>query len=165
MAAQTGRTVTKFEKFQVDDTAGTLRDLNIKTISGAGVDYEDVDLTARNDPATGGLPGIGTVKISITCVFDTLAAQAASGSAAAPAFSGSHTVLSAINGAQVPLTLGFYKGVRHNWETGEPCIGLTSTATSGFLCRNYQVDGDECSADFILYPGSALPAWGTAAFT
>jgi hypothetical protein len=114
---------------------------------------------------TGGLPGIAVVKISITAVFDTLAAQAASASGAAPAFSGTHTVLKDINGGNTPLSLGFYRGIRHYWETGEPVFGLTSSATSGFLCRNYQVNGEDVSADFIVYPGSALPAWGTAAIT
>lgn len=165
MAAQTGRTVSKWDKLQVGDSAGVLRDLNIKTISGAGVDYIDVDLSAINDPAMGSLPGAAQVKISITGVWDSAAAQAASGTGAAPAFSGTHTVLSALNGGNTPRTLAYYRGVRQYWTSGEPVFGLQSTATSGFLLRNYQVNGEEFTADFILYPGSALPAWGTTALT
>lgn len=159
----TGRTVTKWDKFQIYDSGATLRDLNILTIAGIGVNYTEVDLTAANDVVGGALPGMPVVKISITARFDTAAAQAASGTGAAPAFSGTHTVLSAIDGGNTPLTLGFYRGIRHVWITTEPVFGLAQSATSGFLCRNYVVNGVDISADFIVFPGSAIPAWGTAA--
>lgn len=162
MAAQTGRTVTKFCKVQIHDSGATLRDINVKSISGIGVDYADVDLTALNDPATGSLPGIPTVKISITCVYDTSVVQACSVSTEAPKFSGSHTVLSALNGLMTPLTFAYYVGIRQYWTAGEPVFGGAGTATSGFLVRNYQDNGEECTADLILYPGSTLPAWGIA---
>lgn len=161
----TGRTLTRFEKFQCDDSGGTVRDINVKSMTPIGLDYPEVDMSARNDPAAGALLGQPIMKFSITCVFDTLVVQAASGTGAAPAFSGSHTVLSAINGLLVPLTVGYYRGIRAVWATNDPCIGLTSTSTVGYLFRNYWVNGDECGGDFVLYPGSTLPAWGSAAFT
>jgi hypothetical protein len=162
MTAKTGRTVGRFDKFQIADSGATVRDLNIKTIVGIGVDYTEVDLTAANDPVGGALPGMPVVKIKITCVWDSVVVQAASATTAAPAFSGSHTVLSALAGLMTPLTAAFYRGVRHYWEAGEPVFGLASSATSGFLVRNYVVSGEECSADLIVYPGSVLPSWGTA---
>ena len=165
MTVNTGRTVTKWDKFQIYDSGATLRDLNIKTIVGVGLDFAEVDLTAAKDPVGSGLPGIPVVKIKITCVWGTEAAQAASGSGAAPAFSGSHTVLSALAGGVTPLTVAFYRGVRHYWTSGEPVFGLSASAPSGFLVRNYIVNGNECSADLIVNAGSAAPAWGTSALT
>ena len=158
----TGRSVTRWWKLQVYDSGATLRDINFKTIAAFGPNYTEVDLTAANDPVAGQLPGMPVVKISVTGLFDNKTTTAASGSAAAPAFSGSHGVLNGINGLSVPLTLGIYIGIQKYWSTGDPVFGLAQSATSGFLCRNYEVNGVEYKADFILFPGSALPAWGTA---
>ena len=99
-----------------------------------------------------------------------LGAGAATGAAAA--LSGSHTVLSALSAAQaagtaVPLSFGCYFGIRHYWETGEPVFGLTSSATNGCLLFEYTVDPGNATytAKFRMSPGSAVPAWGTAAIT
>ena len=159
----TGRTVSRWFKFQIYDSGATLRDINIVTIAAFGPNYTEVDLTAANDPVGNALPGMPVVKIAITARFDNKAATAASGSGAAPAFSGTHTVLSGINGLSVPLTLGIYYGIQKYWSTGDPVFGLAQSATSGFLCRNYQVNGVDIAADFIVFPGSSIPAWGTAA--
>jgi len=167
MAAQTGRTVSKWVKFQCDDSGGTVRDVPVSSIGGVGLEYDEADLTAFQDAIKGVLPGHPDITLEITGPWDNSAAQAASGSAAAPALSGSHTVLNGINGGNTPLTLGVYIGVRHNWETGEPAFGITSTAANGFLCTSYTVNPDDgtYTAKFRMYPGSAAPAWGTAAFT
>ena len=103
--------------------------------------------------------------IEISGPFDTTAVQSASGTGVAPTLSGSHTVLSAINGLSVPLSLDIQFGIRHTWETGEPQFGISQSATSGYLCTSYTVDASTMtySAKFVLLPGSALPAWGTAA--
>lgn len=52
-------------------------------------------------------------------------------------------------------------------ESGEPVFGITSSATSGFLCFDYQVDvnAGKYTAKFRMFPGSSAPAWGTAAHT
>jgi hypothetical protein len=99
--------------------------------------------------------------IEISGPFDTTAA------AVSPALSGSHTVLSALNGATTPQTLDVQIGMRHAWESGEPQFGLTATATSGYIVTSYIPNPQEgtYTARLVLYPGSALPAWGTAAET
>ena len=167
MAAQTGRTVGRWFKFQVDDSAGTVRDIPVSTISGVGLSFEEKDLTALQDAVKGALPGQPDMVITITGPWDTTAAVAASGSAATPTLSGSHTVLNGINGLSTPLTFGAYQGVRHNWETGEPTFGITSSATTGALCFEYTIDpaAGTYSAKFRMFPGSPAPAWGTAAYT
>ena len=160
MTANTGRTVSKFVDFRIDDSAGTLRSIPVDSINGVGLTYDEVEVTAFQDAIKNALPGHPDVVISISGPFDTSAA------AAAGTLSGSHTVLSAINGAMVPLTLDVQVGIRHAWESGEPQFGITSSATSGFLCYDYTVDMStkKYSAKFRVF-GSVAPAWGTAAET
>ena len=159
MAAQTGRTTNKFTNFIVDDSAGTIRSIPVDSINGVGLTYDETELTAFQDAIKGALPAHPDCVITITGPFDNTAA------AASPTLSGSHTVLAAINGAQTPLTLDVQVGIRHTWESGEPQFGVTSSATSGFLCFDYQpdVNAGKYSAKFRMYPGSSAPAWGTAA--
>ena len=166
MASQTGRTVGKYIKVQIEDSGGTFRDLPVSSIGGVGLDYDEVDLTALQDAVKGVLPGHGNVGIDISGPFDTTAVQAASGSTAAAALSGSHTVLQPVNGGTTPLGFAVYYGVRHNWETGEPVFGLASSAANGFLVTGYKVNDDGTySATIKLAAGSATPAWGTAAIS
>jgi len=161
MAAQTGRTNQKWVSFNIDDSAGTLRTIPVDSINGVGLTYDEVELTAFQDAIKGVLPAHPDVAIAITGPFDTTAANTAG------TLSGSHTILSAINGAQTPLTLDVQVGIRHAWEAGEPQFGITSSATSGCLCFDYQVDvnAGKYSAKFRMFPGSSAPAWGTAAET
>lgn len=155
MTANTGRTTSKWVEFHVDDSAGTLRKIPVNNVSGAGLTFDEVELTAYGDAAKGVLFGHPDMTISISGPFDTTAST------------GSHIVLSGIVGLQVPLSLDIRVGMRHAWEAGEPQVGLTATATSGFLCSEYipDVNAGTYSAKFRLYPGSDLPAWGTAAET
>jgi len=161
MTANTGRTNSKWTSFVVDDSGGTLRTIPVDSINGVGLSYDEVELTAFQDAIKGVLPAHPDLTITITGPFDTSAA------ATVPSLSGSHTVLSAIVGGVTPLSLDVQVGIRHVWESGEPQFGLTSSTTSGFLCTEYipDVNGGKYSAKFRLYPGSALPAWGTAAET
>ena len=163
MTAQTGRTVTRYVNFVISDTGDTLRDIPINSLSVCGVTYEEQDLTAFQDAVRGALPGMPDAPIEISGPFDTTAAQAASGTGAVPALSGSHTVLSGLCGDMTPRTLDVQIGVRHTWETGEPQFGISGTATVGYLCTAYTVNLDDMtySAKFALFPGSTLPAWGT----
>jgi hypothetical protein len=167
MAAKTGRTVSKYVNFVCDDSAGTIRDIPINSLSVCGVVYEEQDVTAFQDAVRGALPNMPDAPIEISGPFDTSAAQSASGTGVAPALSGSHTVLSAINGLMVPLTVDVQFGIRQTWETGEPQFGITSSATSGYILTSYTVNANDMtySARFVLFPGSSLPAWGTAAET
>ena len=161
MSAQTGRTVSRWTDFIVDDSAGTLRSIPVDSINGVGLTYSEKDLTAFQDAIRGALPETPDCVITITGPFDTTAAQTAG------TLSGSHTILSAIVGGVTPLTLDIQVGIRHAWESGEPQFGVTSGATSGFLCRSYDVDITNASytATFGMFPGSSAPAWGTAAET
>lgn len=161
MAANTGRTTQKWTAFYVDDSGGTLRAIPVDSINGVGLTYDEVELTAFQDAIKGVLPAHPDCTITITGPLDTSVA------AAAPTLSGSHTVLSGINGGVTPLALDVRVGVRHAWEAGEPQFGLTASAADGFICTDYQPDlnAGKYSAKFRVYPGSAAPAWGTAAET
>ena len=165
---QVGRTVGKFFRFSIDDSGGTQRDIPVETIGGVGVTYPEVDLTALQDVLKGFLLGQGTVAVTFGGPFDTTAVVASAASGLVAALSGSHTVLNAINGLLVPLTVNIYVGMREYWTTGQdPVFGITSSATSGFLVSDYQVDvvGGKYTAKLAMYPGSAAPTWATAAFT
>ena len=108
--------------------------------------------------------------IDIHGPWSSKAATAASGSGAAPDLSGSHTVISALVGvattpsASCPSTLDVQFGVRHTWESGEPQFGISgSTGGNGYICTKYTVNDDMTyDARFVLYAGSAIPAWGTS---
>lgn len=161
MAVQTGRTTNKWIDFRVDDSGGTLRSIPVDTINGVGLVYDEVELTAFQDAIKGALPAHPDCTITISGPYDT------SPVAAAGTLSGSHTVLSGIVGGNTPLSLDVQVGIRHAWEAGEPQFGITSTSTSGFLCFDYQPDLNtgKYTAKFRMFPGSAAPAWGTAAET
>lgn len=169
MAANTGRTPSKFLRFIIDDSAGTLREVPANRIGNIGLTYPEVDLSAFQDAVSGFLQGRPDFALEFGGAFDTVAAAAVAASGAAPVLSGSHTVLQPITGLMVPLSWGVYFGVRHYWETGEPVFGISSSATSGMLLFDYQVVPGEqdlmYSAKLRLYPGSSAPAWGTSAIT
>lgn len=161
MAANTGRTTSKWVDFRVDDSSGTLRSIPINSLSACGVVYDEQDLTGWQDSVRGVLPSMPDAPISISGPLDTAVA------AAAGTLSGSHTVLSNLPGLTTPLSLGAFIGMRQTWVSGEPVFGITSTSANGYICTSYQVDLSTMTytANFKLYPGSALPAWGTTAIT
>ena len=161
MPANVGRGQSKWLDFRLDDSGGTLRSIPITTINGVGITYDEQELMAVQDQLHNALPNFANAPIDITGPFDTTVAGVA------PILSGSHTVLAPINGLSVPLSLGVFVGLRHVWEAGEPVFGLTSSATSGYVCVSYNVDpmAGTYAARFVPYPGSALPAWGVAAIT
>jgi hypothetical protein len=167
MAAQTGRTVSKWVKVYLDDSTATLREIPVDSINGVGFDYPAKDLTAFQDALHTVLPEIPDLEITLTGPFDSTAAQAASGSGVAPALSGSHTVLNGIVGGNTPLAFGIAVGMRQYYTTGEPVFGITGTAANGFLCLSYVVNMDDMkyTAKFKVMTGSAAPAWGTALIT
>ena len=165
MAVQTGRTVTKWIRFGVDDADGDPREIPIDSLSPVGFVYDESDLTAWQDAVKGYLSNHPDAPIEITGPFDTTAEAAFAASTAAPTLSGSHTVLSLIAGGNTPLGLAIMFGIRHYWTAGEPVFGIVSpSATQGYLCTKYQVEGEKYSARFVPYPGST-PAWGTAILT
>ena len=157
MTANTGRTVSRWTDFIVDDSNGTLRSIPVSSVNGVGLDYPATDMSAWQDAIKGALPEVPECVLAIEGPFDTTAAQTVG------TLSGSHTILNGINGWSTPLTLDIQCGVRHDWESGEPQFGITSSAANGFLCRKYTVDLStfRYSAEFIMFPGSTAPAWGT----
>jgi len=163
MAGNTGRTVSRFINFSVEDDTDTMREIPVSDISIVGVVYEEQDMTAFQDAVKGSLAGMPDAPIEISGPFDNSAVATASASGVVPALSGSHTVLSGINGRLHPLGLDVQFGVRETYTAGEPQFGITATATSGYICTSYTVGSDLMyNAKFVLFPGSSLPAWGIA---
>jgi len=164
----TGRTVSKWTRFVVDDSSGTPREVPVSTITAVGLEHEEVDLTAYQDAVRGFLAGHPTAPIEITGPFSNLAAAAAAGTGAAPTLSGSHTVLAPISAPTftTPLGLAVCYGIQGYWASGDPVFGVVSpSATAGYVCVAYQVeDGGMYRARFVPYPGTT-PAWGTAILT
>ena len=160
MASQTGRTVGKWVDFIIDDSGGTLRSIPVDSVNGVGLTYEEVDVTALQDAIKNSLPGLPSCVIDISGPFDNSVV------AAAGTLSGSHTVLTGINGVETPLSLDIQVGIRHAWEAGEPQFGITSSATEGVICVEYVPDiaNGKYSAKFVVMGGTA-PAWGIAAET
>ncbi len=155
MAAQTGKTVSKWVGFFIDDSGGTLRNVTgVKSINGIGLDYEEADVTAFADAIKNVLPGHPDLTIDVVSNFDNTADT------------GFHTVFSSLVGGNTPLSMDIQIGMRHAWEAGEPQFGITSTSTSGMICTGYTVNPDsmEATAKLRVYGGTA-PAWGTTAET
>lgn len=163
MAANVGRTVSRWARFILDDSAGTLREIPIDTLSVVGVTYAEQDLTAFQDAVQNALPGMPSCPIDVGGPWGNDAAVAIAASAGQPALSGAHTVLAPINGLYTPLALGILIGVGHYWETGEPVFGISGSTVNGFICTKYTVDLStmKYSASFRVKSGSAIPAWGT----
>jgi hypothetical protein len=162
MAALTGRTVSRFIRFCVDYTNGTPAEIPIDSISPVGFTCAETEQTAFQDAVKGYLSQHPDAPIDITGPFDTSAIVAISATTVAPALSGSHTVLSAIVGLQVPLGLAVMFGMRTYWEAGAPVFGVVApSATSGYICTKYTTDGEKYQASFRVFPGTT-PAWGTA---
>lgn len=165
-ANTTGRTVSRWSLFIVDDVGGTLRSLPINTINGVGLEFEAKDITAWQDAIKGSLPGQPSCSIDIAGPLTTDAAVTV-----AAGVSGSHTILAAIQAAGgvqttgVPLTLDFRAGMRHAWEAGEPQFGITGGTTDGYWMSSYIPNWNDSSytAKFEIYAGSTAPAWGTTA--
>jgi hypothetical protein len=164
MPVQTGRTASKWVKFYLGDSAATIREIPVDSIGSFSLAYEEVDLTAFQDAVKGFLTNTPDFALEVSGPFDTAVAQAASGSASAPALSGSHTVLSPLVGLLVPLSWAVCFGMRQYYFTGEPAFGQTKTAASGVILVDYAVDpaGVKYTAKFRLFPGSALPTWTNA---
>ena len=154
MTEQTGRSVSKWTKFLLDDSGGTLREIAVNSINGLGLTYDEVDVTAFMDSIKNVLLNHPDLNLTITGPFDNTAST------------GSHTVISGVNGGNTPFSMDVRFGMRHAWESGEPQFGITSSATSGVLVSNYTVNPDDGTySATIRVMGPTAPAWGTAAET
>lgn len=157
----TGRTVGKFSNVWLEDSGGTMRNIPVSTVGGVGITYDEVDVSALQDAFKSALPGHGNVSVTISGPLDNTAATAAAASGAAPALSGSHTVLAALNGGQTPRAFGIGFGIRGYYTNGDPLFGANgATSTAGVTVTDYQADpaGMTYSARLTLYPGTS-PSW------
>jgi hypothetical protein len=160
----TGRTVGKFTKFQISDSASTMRDIPVTSYGSVGLTYQEVDVSALQEAITSVLSGQGSFSTTITGPFDNSAAVAASGTGARPALSGSHTVLSALVGGVVSKSFGVYLGIQGDWATGDPVFG----AIKSILVTGYTVDpaaGTYSATISVAGNRTNDPAWGSAAIT
>jgi len=162
MTANTGRTVSRFMNFIVDDSGSTKRSIPVDSINDVGLEYPEKDVTAFQDALKGALPETPDCVIKISGPFDNSAVNASTA-----ILSGSHTVLKDIVGGVTPLTIDIQVGIRHTWVADEPQFGITASTANGFLCSKYNVNLDDMKyeAEFVVYPGSIAPAWGIAAET
>lgn len=166
MAAQTGRTHERWNRFVVADSADTLREIPVETVGDVGLSFDTADVSALQDAIKNMVSGMPGAPIKISGPLDNAAATTVAASGNAPTLSGSHTVLSAIAGDNKPHTLQVLIGIRHYWETGEPVFGLqrATASNSGYTCTKYTVNGNKYTAEFEVMGGVA-PAWGTALLT
>lgn len=150
MAANTGRTHSKHIGVFLDNSSGTLTDITayVNTVGTVGLTYETQDVTAFSDGTKNIVIGQPTASLSIGGPIDTVI----------------HAHMIAINGVSVPLTLDLRFGIRQAWQSGEPQFGITSSATSGYLCHSYTIDpsANTWSATLDVF-GPTAPAFGTAA--
>jgi hypothetical protein len=158
------RTVSKFVRIIIGDSADTLRHIPVDTINGIGLTYDEVSYQPFIDQIKGVLVGLPGFSCTISGPFDNTTA------AASPALSGSHTVLEPLNGSMTPRSFDFQFGMGATWSAGMPQFGMTKTSTSGIIVTDYTVtpnsNGEvKYSAKLSLLAGSAAPAWGTAAET
>lgn len=152
MTANTGRTNSKHIGVFLDNSSGTLTDITAycNTVGTIGLTYDTQDVTAYSDGSKNIVIGQPSASLTIGGPFDTTI----------------HTHMTTINGGVTPLTLDIRVGIRHAWEAGEPQFGITSSATSGYLCHSYVVDlnANTWTATLDVF-GPTAPAWGTAAET
>lgn len=157
----TGRTPSKYFKFQIDDGTA-VRDIPVSTIAGVGLTYEEIDVTCLQDAIKKCFNGQGNFSITIGGPFSNDAAVAASGTGARPTLSGSHTVLNAINGVNTARSFGAYFGIQADWSTGDPVFGGVDCC----FVTDYTVDAASTTYTAKLCAaanGTNEPAWGTAA--
>lgn len=160
----TGRTSPRFAKFQIEDSGGAMRDIPVKTLGNVGLTYDEIDVSAMQELVKSFLSGQATFSLTISGPFDNSAAQTASatGESAAAHLSGSHTVLSGLNGALTARSFGVYFGIQADWATGDPVFG----AVDSIIVTDYTVnpaDGTYTAKLAHMSGASNAPAWGTAA--
>ena len=154
------RTVSKFVRFIIGDSANTLRHIPINTLSVVGVEYDEEDVTAWADAVRGALANMPNAPIEFGGPFDMAIA------AVSPTLSGSHTVLAPLNGLLVPRDLRVEIGMRRTPSAvapADPVFAITGARsdTNGYLIVKYTVDPSSMTytAKAVVYPGSALPSW------
>ena len=152
MTANTGRTNAKYIQVYLDNSGGSLTEITAycNTVGTIGLVSATTDTTAFSDGVRNITVGQPEAPLTIGGPFDTVG----------------HAHFIAINGLNTPLSLDIRVGIRHAWESGEPQFGITSSATSGYLCTGYSVDlaAQTWTAQLNVY-GTTGPGWGTSAET
>ena len=158
----TGRTIGKYMKVALDD-GSAMRDIPVTTVNGVGITYDEVDVSALQDALKSMLAGQGGIGITIGGPFDNTAAVTASTTGNAAALTGSHTVLSAVNGSNTALSFGVYIGIQGYWATGDPVFGGANCC----IVTDYTVDpaAGTYTAKIVYKSGTTAPAWGTTAIS
>ena len=156
----TGRTLGKHTHFSISD--GTqMRDIPVTSYGSVGLTYAEQDVSALQEAVSSVLNGQGSFSTTITGPFDNRAVATGATSGNAPVLSGSHTVLSALNGAQTPRSFAIYVGIQGYWTTGDPVFGAATCA----LISGYTVDpaAGTYSAKLSLAAGRTQdPSWSTS---
>lgn len=157
----TGRTSPRFAKLQIEDSAGTLRDIPVASFGSVGLTYDEVDVSSLQELVKGFMSGQANFSLTISGPFDNSAAVAASTTGLVAALSGSHTVLQPLNGGLTPRAFGVYFGIQAYWSTGDPVFG----ADNSIIVTDYTVDPGAASYSCKLahVGGGTAPAWGTSA--
>jgi hypothetical protein len=160
----TGRTAGKYCKVQIESSTGGMADIPVNSFGGVGFTFAEQDVSALQEAITSVLNGQGTFSTTISGPFDNTAFTTASATTEAPKLSGSHTILSDLNGANTARSFGIYIGVQGYWTAGDPVFGGIDCV----LVSDYTVDpaAGTYSAK-IATAGNRTndPAWGTAAIT
>ena len=162
MTANTGRTAGKYVYFQIETSTGAMACIPVNSFGSVGLTFAEQDVSALQDAVTSILNGQGSFSTTISGPFDTKAVTAVASSGAAYALSGSHTVLSALNGANTARSFAIGVGIQHYYTTGEPVFG----AIDSVLVSQYTTDGTTYTAR-ISTAGNRIndPAWGTSSVT
>jgi hypothetical protein len=160
-----GRTAGKYTKFQIESSSGAMCDIPVTSYGDVGLNYAEQDVSCLQDALTSVLNGQGSFSTTITGPFDTSTIVAGSATAVAPALSGSHTVLKAIDGSNVARSFGVYVGIQHYWTTStDPVFGGIDCV----LVSGYTVDpaAGTYSAKLTLAGNRTNdPTWGTSSIT
>lgn len=152
MTANTGRTHPKHLEFWLDDSGGTLTNLSayLDSTGTFGLNYEEQDVTGMSNAIKNIVIGRPEAPLTIVFKFDTVV----------------FAHLNAIDGVNTPLSLDIRMGIRHAWESGEPTFGISSSATSGYLCTGVTIDpsAGTITAKFNVF-GPTAPDMATTAHT
>lgn len=150
MTANTGRTHPKYLTTMIDNSSGTLTDLSAYVDSNGtfGLKFEEQDVTGMSDAIKNIVIGRPEAPLKIVFKFDTAVIA--------------H--LSPLAGRNTPLSLDFRVGVGHTWEAGEPCFGISSSATSGYVLSEFTTDGEKVNTSWNVV-GAVAPDFAVAAHT
>lgn len=149
MAANAGKTNAKFIEFWLDNSAGTLTNLTpyTKNVNTFGLTSEEQDVTAYSDGVKNVTIGRPDAPLTINFQIDTVL----------------FAHLIALNHV-TPLSLDIRVGIRQAWVAGEPTFGITSSATSGYLFKDFTMTDTEIVATFAVF-GPTAPDMATTAHT